>query len=155
MRPRFRLRTLFALTAVAAAGCYLWVARPTVLANRFVAAVNRNDYLAADALFQPGPLVPDEFKPLVADRLRLTARLEPRTWHDFVHGCRRIELQYAKGSVVILSPVVPLRGDVGSDIQTPHHCGSLTANASGVALARTDFPQFYFLAPGGMVMYTR
>lgn len=43
MRPRFTTRTLLVLTALAAAGCYGWIARPTIVAQRFVAAVNRGE----------------------------------------------------------------------------------------------------------------
>jgi hypothetical protein len=50
MRPRLSLRWMFFAFAVVACLLYLFGVRPTALANRFVAAVERHDYGAARRL---------------------------------------------------------------------------------------------------------
>jgi hypothetical protein len=50
MRPRFSLRWLLLLTALVAAVCYWWIARPTNVANRFAAAIDSADYAAAQGM---------------------------------------------------------------------------------------------------------
>ena len=77
MRPRFSLRVLLAVTALAAAFCYWWVAWPTVVATRFVEAENSGDYVAADRMIHRGQ---DDF---VADWVEFA---ESRTTlEDFFH----------------------------------------------------------------------
>ena len=51
MRIRFTLRTLLVLTALAAALCYWWVARPSIVAKQFQNALHRGDYTAARRLW--------------------------------------------------------------------------------------------------------
>jgi hypothetical protein len=50
MRPRFSIRWLLIFTALAAAACYWWVIRPTIVANRFAKTLAARDFLAADRL---------------------------------------------------------------------------------------------------------
>lgn len=50
MRPRFSLRTLLAATTLLAVFCYYWFIRPTQTAERFVHAINVEDFAAADNL---------------------------------------------------------------------------------------------------------
>jgi hypothetical protein len=52
MRPRFSIRLLLVAFAVLAAACYVLFARPTVLAERFVAAVMGRDFRAAQSLLR-------------------------------------------------------------------------------------------------------
>lgn len=95
MRPRFTLRTLLILTALAAAACYWFVARPTIVANRFVAAVNRGDYPAAQALaIQPASWdQPPDWRLLNTKPLQYSAQVQPRTWVDLCCARRRIQFQ--------------------------------------------------------------
>jgi hypothetical protein len=51
MRFRFSIRVLFVATAIVAAGCY-WLMLPTIVAKRFVRAVESADYAAADNCFR-------------------------------------------------------------------------------------------------------
>jgi len=50
MRPQFSLRTLLALTTLLALFCYYWVIMPTRTAQRFIRAVNSEDYTTAEQL---------------------------------------------------------------------------------------------------------
>jgi hypothetical protein len=90
---RFSLKTLLVLTAFVAAGCYWWIARPTMVAKRFVAAINRDDRAAARAM-----VARTESKASIwprANRLPpvFEARLEALTWQDLWRGERRIEFK--------------------------------------------------------------
>jgi hypothetical protein len=105
MHSRFSLRTLLLLTALAAAACYWWVARPTIVANRFVAAINHGaTYDAADALF-PKDEVTVSARHLdwlfnlskmginaEPGELEMNAYVFPRTWNDLIDGQRRVHV---------------------------------------------------------------
>jgi hypothetical protein len=112
MRIRFSIRTILLLTSLIAAACYWWIARPEMLANRFVRAVRAEDFAAAnqqftnpsDAVlarqrtgrkfamrypFGSGITVNHQDEPYDVD---WKAEVGPRTWRDFFQGRRRIEL---------------------------------------------------------------
>jgi len=105
MRPRFRLRTLLIVMALVAAACYWQIARPTILAKRFVEVVNTGTNLAAtDALFSRGEVTLtdcvqdwsfDLFKMGYSPEqtmVDLTAYVLPRTWDDLVRGQRHVHV---------------------------------------------------------------
>ena len=105
LRPRFSLRTLLVLTVILAAACYWWIARPTMIANRFIAAIDQgHDYTAADAWFAAGESTLSDkigdfsfsfFKmgiQIDLGKLKLTAAALPRTWADLKRGQRRVQL---------------------------------------------------------------
>jgi hypothetical protein len=96
MRPRFRLRMLLILTAVAAAVCYWWVARPTIVANRFIAAYNASDSATIDQMWVGPP--PTDFQYYVSGhvqpKFRLVPELLPRSFHDVRTATRRIAFHW-------------------------------------------------------------
>jgi hypothetical protein len=154
MRPRFSLRRLLLFTALVAAACYWWIARPTNTAKRFVAAVNCGDFAAAQTLFGPGPMFHEKWANYMGREIRLESYLAPRSWHDLVHGRRRIDLQYAAGSSVVL-PNIPLYRGFELQPITPAPCASLVASPHEVSLdvkAPNSFPQWYFLSGDGQLM---
>jgi hypothetical protein len=53
MRPRFSLRTLLILTTLAALACG-WLIIPSLRAERFIAAIHRDDLTAADKMIRGG-----------------------------------------------------------------------------------------------------
>ncbi len=92
MRPRFSLRVILIATATLSILLYLFVVRPTILANRFVAAVNTQDMDAVDAFLADKNWREEEYSGLTRDAARRTdhiyADLFPRDWGDWL-GCRR------------------------------------------------------------------
>jgi hypothetical protein len=110
MRPRFSIRKLLVLTGLLAAACYWWVARPTIVAEQFVSAVNSNDQVAAKAMYidarqfdhwiwnmrqptYPRPTLSIEESATPQPLRRVEAVLKSRTWHDLWRGQRRIVLR--------------------------------------------------------------
>jgi hypothetical protein len=95
-RPRFSLRALLVLTALAAAFCYWWIARPTAVAERFVAAYLAEDSSTVNRMWLgPRPTEFDAFQS--GDRqslFRLRPGLLPRTFHDVWTGSRRIAFRW-------------------------------------------------------------
>ena len=121
--PPFRLRSLLILTVLVAAACYWWIARPTILAQRFVAAVAAKDAASADGIII-GPYrkivhsANDSYT--VGEAIRrnfiANAKIVPRSWFDFVHCRRRIEVELAsttgsgeKSMVLLISTVHGVR----------------------------------------------
>src|SRR5947208_2496467 len=51
MRLRYSIRVLLLATAIVAAGCY-WLMLPTIMAKRFIRAVDTADYALADNCFR-------------------------------------------------------------------------------------------------------
>ena len=91
MRPRFSIRLLLLVITVLAATCYVLFVRPTVIAKRFVAAVNERDQVAAQSLLPSrdfwmgreflaisNPPEKDETARLVF----VYAEVLPREWND-------------------------------------------------------------------------
>jgi hypothetical protein len=96
-RPRFRVRTLLILTALVAAGCYWWIARPTMVAERFVAALATDDRRSLESLWTDAEIESfcETYMHSQSDQLdknHLQLRLLPRTWPDIWHRRRSIEL---------------------------------------------------------------
>jgi hypothetical protein len=76
---RFSLRTVIILTALVAAFC-AWRSRPSVLAQKFVDAVNAADYTTADML------LPEDGRPF-ADRYEaITATRRRQSFVDWISG---------------------------------------------------------------------
>jgi hypothetical protein len=94
VKPRFSLRLVFFAFTLSAAVLYWCIARPTILANRFVAAVNNHDFASAKALlpdfwlFNPrsGATPPD----------MVYAEVFPREWTDLQMFQRRIILRVGR-----------------------------------------------------------
>jgi hypothetical protein len=98
------MRVLFAVCAVLAFACYLLFARPTVLAERFVAAVEaRDDRLAESMLIQQGfrsgtNLVAYYTSPSPNPKIkmvRIYAEVLPRAWNDIWSFQRRLIFRVA------------------------------------------------------------
>jgi hypothetical protein len=88
MRPRFSLRTLLILTTLAALGCG-WLVIPSLRADRFIAAILRDDLEAADNMFRGGGTTIRDWRARPSiDGIR--ADIFPLTWTDLVLGHRRI-----------------------------------------------------------------
>jgi hypothetical protein len=89
MRPRFSMRVLLVVLALLAAVCYLLLVRPTMLADRFDAAVNARDYAKAQALLRQPNAGPSrklwEFKSIAIGSRQIHfvyAEVLPREWRD-------------------------------------------------------------------------
>jgi hypothetical protein len=102
MRPRFSIRRLLILTAVIAAACYWWIARPTIVATCFASTLNRRDYTGASIWCR------DETQPSFAERVETgnderewywKATVRPRTWQELWRGQRTVDWEM-RGRVV-------------------------------------------------------
>ena len=95
MRPRFSIRTLLILTGVVATACW-WIVRPSIVAQRFVAAIDQNNFASIDAMWS-GPKLVDIYRieSLNSGQMdwRIRALPERRTWHDLWQGVRRIHFE--------------------------------------------------------------
>jgi hypothetical protein len=88
MQLRFSLRTLLILTALAAFACG-WLVIPSLRADRFISAINRNDLAAADTMILGGGKTITEWRDRPSiDGIRAEAL--PLTWADLAVGRRRI-----------------------------------------------------------------
>ena len=93
MRLRFSLRLAFVVTTLLAAALYWFVARPTILAHRFAAAVNKRDYETAK------PLLPDFwlFSAQPDNSIDLVfVEVLPREWSDIWNSQRRLILRLGR-----------------------------------------------------------
>src|SRR5438309_11397074 len=89
MRLRFSLRLLFVLITMLAIALYWFVDRPTLLANRFVAAITARDYELAMSLLTNKTLwVFDHGPQRTAVIDRIYTEVLPREWKD-IWMCRR------------------------------------------------------------------
>jgi hypothetical protein len=104
MRPRFSVRVLLAGVALLAAGCYLLLVRPSLLAERFVAAVNARDFRVAEALLKPqqfrsgANLIAYYTSPPPDPRTKIVliyAEVLPREWSDIWSFRRRVIFRVA------------------------------------------------------------
>ena len=123
MHPRFSIRTLLILTALVAAVCYWWIARPTIVANRFAAAVEGGEFVAAESmaaesetlsLFKTMFSTLEHLKQLASSRPAnsdpsfaptIRVKLAPRSWNDLLRSERRLVLD-AHGDNGILAVVM-------------------------------------------------
>ena len=100
MRPRFSLRVILIATATVSILLYLFVVRPTILANRFVMAANAQDMDAVDAFLADKNWREEEYNSLTRDAAARTdhiyATLFPRDWSDWFGCRRRIVLRIAR-----------------------------------------------------------
>ena len=97
MRPRlqFSLRLLVLAVAIVPAAIY-WLALPTLNAGRYVAAINSDDYTAADKLCEnPRQPFPGEWAQHATFQPR--AHLSPLNWADVQRSERRIYVAIAYG----------------------------------------------------------
>jgi hypothetical protein len=100
MRPRFSLRTLLAITTLAAVGCW-WCVGPTLVAEQFIAARERGDFATMERLWTGQRRRPPRLDYVVMlsrrpslDRRGLECQLLPQTWRDLFRGIRRIKVDY-------------------------------------------------------------
>lgn len=97
MRPRFSLRIALGLTALVSVALYVFIVRPSVIANRFVAAIGQKDFEAAQGL-----LVNErEWRRVVDPDVsgmpdRIYAELMTREWQDVLRAQRRIVLRLSR-----------------------------------------------------------
>jgi hypothetical protein len=100
IRFRFSLRGVLVAATVCAVLLYLGVARPTMLANRLVAAANAQDMDAVDALVAEKDWREEDEGGLPRDRAtrrdHIYADLFPRDWSDWLGCRRRIVLRIAR-----------------------------------------------------------
>lgn len=98
MRPRFSLRVILVVVAVVAGALYVGCVRPTMIAQRFVAAVMRRDYAAASrlagdkrwqAVVHPNNGIRPDW---------VYAELVPREWADWWRCERHIILRVSQHS---------------------------------------------------------
>ncbi len=97
MRLRFSLRLVFALITLSAIALYCFVVRPTMLAQKFVVAVSRQDYGAAKQLMigeATWRRIVEQHNFPAPDRIY--AELVPREWQDVWRGRRRILFRVAR-----------------------------------------------------------
>jgi hypothetical protein len=95
MRFRFSIRVLLLVIALAAAACYWWVARPTIVARRFERAVNGSDFRTAQLLWIPDEELPMNFAEYLNPHFPVKSweiEVEPRSWTDLWNCVRRIKL---------------------------------------------------------------
>jgi hypothetical protein len=85
MRPRFSLRWLLIAFAIFSVCLYVLFIRPTVLAERFVAAINRGEADPYDVVQRPQLAAS---RP--TDNKTVVARVLPRTWSDILHARREL-----------------------------------------------------------------
>jgi hypothetical protein len=86
---RYSLRAMFVVVTISAIALYWFVARPTVLANRFVSAIEARDYETAKSLLVDKNVWVFEHGPkLFAVVDVIYAELLPRDWSDLL-ACRR------------------------------------------------------------------
>jgi hypothetical protein len=96
MRLRFSLRLAFILLTVAAVALYWLVARPTILANQFVSAINSRDFEAAKKQLPDFWLFNSDIKHRGATIDRVYAEIFPREWSDIWTAQRRVILRLAR-----------------------------------------------------------
>jgi hypothetical protein len=92
MRPRFSLRWLLIAVAVLAIGLYVLFIRPTVVAQRFAAAIGRGDYSDLHTIGE-GKLLQrfaSESDRVTSANVEIFARLEPQTRNDVFKFQRRL-----------------------------------------------------------------
>ena len=97
MRPRFSLRLALTVLALVSVALYVFIVRPSVFANRFVAAIGEQDFDAARGLLvneRDWRRVVDPKTSGMPDRIY--ADLMPREWQDVLRAQRRIVLRLSR-----------------------------------------------------------
>jgi hypothetical protein len=104
VRPRFSLRLILLAFALLAVALYVFVVRPTTLANRFVAAVSQQEYEAAGRLMcneEEAKEWVEMVRPEYSSKPdRVYAEVMPREWQDVWRGQRRILFRLALHSAL-------------------------------------------------------
>lgn len=130
MRPRFRfsLKLLFIAFAVLSVSFYVLFIRPTVIANRFVSALNRGDVKVFESLADGVQeklidLLHQQDKNIKFEDVKFSAEIKPQSWRD-IYKCRRTVWAYlsysmdrnpnAKLRVYLVAENGGLRADDGS-----------------------------------------
>jgi hypothetical protein len=87
---------MFIVVALSAVAVYWFISRPTILANRFVAAVERQDYKTAKSLLRNEYWFFDPAAEFTDSIDRIYAEVLPREWSDFRACQRRLILRVSR-----------------------------------------------------------
>ena len=87
LRPRFSLKWLLIAFTILGVAFYVAFVRPTVIANRFIALVDRDENQKAQALFSDSTTLVFKTTPVI-----VRAELLPRTWEDVYKMQRRLDV---------------------------------------------------------------
>lgn len=129
MRPRFSLRLALALLTLASVALCVFVTRPTMLANQFVAAIEGKDLAAARAMTVDGSAWDQMMdSPTSKKAFLLTTQLRPREWQDLRSGQRRIVLIAERHLTYY-----------GTKVRV-NECICVVAHANGIEIKPTHFP---------------
>jgi hypothetical protein len=121
MQPRFSLRWLLIAFTLLAVVFYLLFVRPTVIANQFIAAVERGDFRTAEKLYVSGSKTSiPELLTQVQDPT-VKAKLFPSKWRD-VWGFKRS----------MLVQIIPAERKSGSHLPGAGFQMDATATITGV-----------------------
>lgn len=93
MRPRFSLKWLLVLIAIAGFGFYTFFVRPTATAKKFIKLVESGDYEGAESLCLSHFSIDLRFH---SNDALVEAKLEPRTWLDVLRTQRRVDIRIVK-----------------------------------------------------------
>jgi hypothetical protein len=93
---RFSLRLMLIVVTLSAVAAYWFVSRPTILANRFVVAVERQDYTTAKSMLRNYFWGFDETVTSVRPIDRTYAEVLPREWSDVWTCQRRLILRISR-----------------------------------------------------------
>lgn len=100
MQPRFSLRLMLVIFTLAAVSLYVFIVRPTQLANRFVAAIQGENFTAAHELLGEDDWRISKVEGQLQDRVgaidRVFIEVFPCEWSDVVACRRRLLLRTAR-----------------------------------------------------------
>lgn len=100
MRLHFSLRRLLLAFTTLSVAFYIAFIRPTVLANRFVAALESGDYRELALLTHHGSTMETRLAsitpqlPYSTDNFKVAASISPRTWQDVWRFRRRVDVEF-------------------------------------------------------------
>jgi hypothetical protein len=96
-RPRFSLRLFLLFVSATSAAFYWWFVRPTVIAQRFVAAVEAKDFSRAESFCSESNC--EFLTPHISDArsTEVAVKILPRRWSDIYHGRRLMSLRVVPG----------------------------------------------------------
>jgi hypothetical protein len=128
---RFSLRVLFIAVTLSAAMLYWCVARPTILANRFVSAVNNRDFQSARKLLPD--FWPFNMRPEAPPLDMIYAEVFPREWTDLQmfqrrlivrvgrhHDTRGQHVEWAEDTDIVARPQgLEIETPIGINVQWP------------------------------------
>jgi hypothetical protein len=100
MRPRFSLRWLLIGFTIVSVAFYVAIIRPTAMAQRFVVAIERNDFDAAHSLLREDDrrisIAAGKLRDRVGPIDRMFIEIFPRNWQDLWACQRRLLLRTAR-----------------------------------------------------------